>query len=106
MKRWERWTPGFATTMGATGLAIKPVLLAGTDAQKQMYADILGQKKFAAFCLTEPMAGSDAGACAATAVRDGDEYIINGSKCFITNGGIADVYVGLRSVDRSKGLKA
>ena len=96
---------GFATTMGATGLAIKPVLLAGTDAQKQMYADILGQKKFAAFCLTEPMAGSDAGACAATAVRDGDEYIINGSKCFITNGGIADVYVVFASVDRSKGLK-
>lgn len=49
--------------------------------------------------------GSDAGACAATAVRDGDEYIINGSKCFITNGGIADVYVVFASVDRSKGLK-
>ena len=96
---------GFATTMGATGLAIKPVLLAGTATQKQMYSDILTQKKFAAFCLTEPMAGSDAGACTTTAIRDGDEYIINGSKCFITNGGIADVYVVFANVDRSKGLK-
>ena len=96
---------GFATTMGATGLAIKPVMLAGTPAQKQMYADIVTNGKFAAFCLTEPNAGSDAGSCTTSAVRDGDEYVINGRKCFITNGGIADVYVVFATLDRSKGLK-
>ena len=96
---------GFATTMGATGLAIKPVLLSGTPEQKQMYSDIVTSGKFAAFCLTEPNAGSDAGSCTTSAVREGDEYVINGRKCFITNGGIADVYVVFATVDRSKGLK-
>lgn len=96
---------GFATTMGATGLAIKPVIIAGTPEQKEFYSEIVTSGKFTAFCLTEPGAGSDAGACTTTAVRDCDDYIINGTKCFITNGGIADVYVVFASVDRSKGLK-
>ena len=96
---------GFATTMVACGLAIKPVLIAGTDEQKQYYADIVNEGKFCAFCLTEPNAGSDAGATKTTAVLDGDEYVINGSKCFITNGALADVYVVFASVDKSKGLK-
>ncbi len=96
---------GFATTMGATGLAIKPVLIAGSPEQKQYYADIVTGGKFAAFCLTEPNAGSDAGATKTTAVLDGDEYVINGRKCFITNGGISDVYVVFATVDKSKGLK-
>lgn len=59
----------------------------------------------AAFCLTEPNAGSDAGAVATTARREGGEYVLNGTKCFITNGGIADVYTVFASLDRSKGLK-
>lgn len=96
---------GFATTMGATGLAIKPVIIAGTPEQKAFYSEIVTSGKFTAFCLTEPGAGSDAGSCTTTAVRDGDEYVINGAKCFITNGGIADVYVVFATVDRSKGLK-
>lgn len=96
---------GFATTMGATGLAIKPVMLAGTPEQKRIYADIITQGKFAAFCLTEPNAGSDAASCTTSAVRDGDEYVINGTKCFITNGSISDVYVVFATVDRTKGLK-
>lgn len=96
---------GFATTIGATGLAVKPVLIAGTKEQKQMYADIITSGKFAAFCLTEPGAGSDAGSCSTTAVKDGEEYILNGRKCFITNGGISDTYVVFATVDKSRGLK-
>jgi len=96
---------GFATTMGATGLAIKPVIIAGTPAQKAFYSEVVTNNKFAAFCLTEPNAGSDAGSCTTTAVKDGDDYIINGRKCFITNGGIADVYVVFATVDKTKGLK-
>lgn len=105
MEEMGKVDAGFATSLCAVGLAVKPVLLAGTPEQKKMYADILTQGKFAAFCLTEPNAGSDAGACATTAVRDGDEYILNGTKCFITNGGIADVYVVFATLNRAMGLK-
>jgi len=96
---------GFATGICANTLAWKPVLIAGTDAQKQKFADVLTGGGFAAFCLTEAGAGSDAGATKTTAVRDGDEYIINGSKCFITNGAVADIYVVFATVDPSLGLK-
>ena len=105
MEEMGKVDAGFATSLCAVGLAVKPVHLAGTPEQKKMYADILTQGKFAAFCLTEPNAGSDAGACATTAVRDGDEYILNGTKCFITNGGIADVYVVFATLNRAMGLK-
>jgi butyryl-CoA dehydrogenase len=96
---------GFATTVAANGLASYPVLLAGNEEQKQHFFDILMQGKLAAFCLTEPGAGSDAGSVATTARRDGDEYVLNGTKCFITNGGVASVYTVFASVDPSKGLK-
>lgn len=96
---------GFATTVSANGLASYPVLIAGTAAQKKLFFDIVMQGKMAAFCLTEPNAGSDAGAVATMAQRDDDEYVLNGTKCFITNGGTASVYTVFASVDRSKGLK-
>ena len=96
---------GFATTVAANGLASYPVLLAGTEAQQKKFFDIVMQGKLAAFCLTEPGAGSDAGAIATVARREGDEYVLNGTKCFITNGGVASVYTVFASVDRSKGLK-
>lgn len=96
---------GFATTIAAHGLATFPVVLAGTSEQKKMFFDIINKGKLAAFCLTEPNAGSDAGAVATTARREGDEYVLNGRKCFITNGGVADVYTVFASVDKSKGLK-
>ncbi len=96
---------GFATTIAAIGLAYKPVFLAGNDYQNQLFADIVNAGNFAAFALTEPQAGSDAGACLATAVKDGDDYILNGRKCFITNGGVAGVSVVFATVDKSKGLK-
>ena len=96
---------GFATTTCTNGLAAYPVLLSGSKAQQKLFFDIVMKGKLAAFCLTEPNAGSDAGAVATVARREGDEYVLNGTKCFITNGGIADVYTVFASVDRSKGIK-
>ncbi len=96
---------GFATTACANGLASYPVILAGTKEQQKIFFDIVMAGKMAAFALTEPNAGSDAGAVATTAKLDGDEYVLNGTKCFITNGGLADVYTVFATVDRSKGLK-
>lgn len=96
---------GFATTACANGLASYPVLLAGTKEQQKLFFEIVMQGKLAAFCLTEPNAGSDAGAVATTARREGDEYVLNGTKCFITNGALADVYTVFATVDKSKGVK-
>lgn len=96
---------GFTVTVNTNTLASGPVLLAGTKEQQKLFYDIVGQGKVAAFCLTEPNAGSDAAAVATTAKREGDEYVINGTKCFITCGGVAGLYTVIASVDRSKGLK-
>lgn len=96
---------GFTVTVNTNTLASGPVLLVGTKAQQKLFYDIVGQGKVAAFCLTEPNAGSDAAAVATTARREGDEYVINGTKCFITCGGVAGLYTVIASVDRSKGLK-
>lgn len=99
---------GFATGIAASGLALKPVLAEGTPEQKQLFADyITGDKGngFAAFCLTEPDAGSDAGNGSTVAVKEGDEYVINGTKCFITNAGLAQIYVVFALTDKSKGTR-
>lgn len=96
---------GFAIGLCATSLSLKPVLIAGTPEQKKLFSDIIVPGAFGAFCLTEPNAGSDAGSVRTTAVREGDEYVINGAKCFITNGGVSDVYIVFASTDKSKGLK-
>lgn len=97
---------GFAVTMMSLSLALKPILLFGSKEQKQWAAEkIIPNGGFAAFALTEPDAGSDAGAVKTTAVKDGDEYILNGSKCFITSSSYADIYTVFASVDLSKGLK-
>lgn len=96
---------GMADTIAGTELGLNSVLIAGNDAQKQMVADIVIPGAHAAFCLTEADAGSDAAAVRTTAVKDGDEYVINGSKCFITNGGVAGVYVVFAKTDKTKGTK-
>ncbi|HWZ96960.1 MAG TPA: acyl-CoA dehydrogenase [Candidatus Dormibacteraeota bacterium] len=76
----------------------------GTEAQKQKYLVPLAQgKKIGAWSLTEPEAGSDAGGTRTTARRDGDHYIINGSKTFTTNGHYADTCVAMAVTDKSKG---
>ena len=77
-----------------TSLCIDPILTFGTEEQKQKYLpDLAAGKKVGAFGLTEPGAGTDAQGQQTKAVLDGDEWVLNGSKCFITNGKEADVYV-------------
>ena len=96
---------GFATTISASGLGMKPVLIGGTEEQKQRACDLIVDGGFAAFCPTEPGAGSDASAGKTTAVRDGDSYILNGRKCFITNGAVSSFYCVTAMTDKSAGTK-
>ncbi len=89
-----------------TSAGIMPILLYGTPEQKKKYIpDLAAGKKIAAFALTEPGAGSDASQVMTTAVLDGDEYVLNGTKCFITNGITANTYCVFATTDKSKGLK-
>ena len=77
-----------------TSLCVDPILTFGTPEQKEKYVpDLPSGKKLGAFGLTEPMAGTDAQGQQTKAVLDGDEWVLNGSKCFITNGKEADVYI-------------
>ena len=77
-----------------TSLCVDPILTFGTPEQKEKYVpDLASGKKLSAFGLTEPMAGTDAQGQQTKAVLDGDEWVLNGSKCFITNGKEADVYI-------------
>jgi alkylation response protein AidB-like acyl-CoA dehydrogenase len=95
---------GVATALGGTHLASIPILLAGTDEQKlRLLKPIVQRNGLCAMALTEPEAGSDVAAMTTTARREGDHYILNGAKRFITNGGIADLYVVFATVDRAIG---
>ena len=96
---------GFFTTIAASNLGYKPVLIAGNEEQKQFASDILLEGGYGAFCLTEPMGGSDPSSCKTTAVKDGDEYVLNGRKCFITNGAIAGFYVVTAATDKTLEIK-
>ncbi len=92
------------TTYAATALGSYPILLYGTEEQKKHYLPhIATGEKLAAFGLTEVTAGSDAAAIKTTAVEDGDSWVINGSKQWITTGGEADVYTIIAMTDRHKG---
>jgi alkylation response protein AidB-like acyl-CoA dehydrogenase len=94
------------TVSAHSSLCANPILLFGTEEQKQKYLPALASgEKLGAFGLTESMAGSDASGTRTTAVREGDEYVINGSKVFITNGYYADVYVITAQMDKSKGAR-
>ena len=105
MEEFAKADAGFVTTITASNLALKAVLIGGNEEQKQRCCDLLMEGKHGAFCLTEPMAGSDAGNSKTTAVREGDEYVLNGRKCFITNGGVASFYVVTAMTDKSQGVK-
>jgi acyl-CoA dehydrogenase len=95
---------GIAVSIVANMLGSGPVMLAGTDEQKRMWLPPLVESPIlASFALTEPNAGSDVSGIQTTAVRDGDEYVINGSKMFITNAGHAAWLVVFASTDKSQG---
>lgn len=96
---------GIGTCIMANSLALTPIILFGSDAQKERYLRWQTREfRIAAFSLTERGAGSDAGASTTTAVRDGDCYVLNGDKCFCTNGGYADVYVVFASTSPDRGV--
>lgn len=97
---------GVSTTFAANALGAYPLLLFGNEDQKKKYLpDIASGKKLVAFGLTEPDAGSDASAIQTTAKKDGDNYILNGTKQWITNGGEAEVYTIIAMTDRAKGTR-
>lgn len=96
---------GFAITIGASILGYKPLEIAGSEEQIKRFADLTCEGKLSAFCLTEAAGGSDAAQTKTTATKVGNEYILNGSKCFITNGGIAGLYTVFAATDKSKGVK-
>ena len=95
---------GVQTSLGANGLAAAPVLLGGSEDVKREFCEALvDDVKLASFCLTEPDAGSDVSGMRTRAVRRGDKYVINGSKCFITNGSYADYFVVYAKTDPEAG---
>ncbi len=97
---------GIALSFAGTGLGAFPIILFGTEEQKQKFLpDIAAGTKLAAFGLTEANAGSDAAGIQTTAVLDGDEYVLNGTKQWITNGGEADVYTVIACTNRDKGAR-
>ena len=89
-----KYDASVAVTIGAhSSIGMRGLVLFGTDEQKQRYLPKLATGEIlAAFCLTEPGSGSDAASISTTAVRDGDEWVLNGNKLWITNGGIADFF--------------
>ena len=101
---------GISNAVGANDLATLPVLIAGNDEQKKTYLGQLIKKlTFCAFAITEPGAGSDVAAMATTYRREGDEFVINGNKHFISNGSRADWYVTFATSDKRlkhKGISA
>jgi butyryl-CoA dehydrogenase len=96
---------GFGASMAASCLAYKPVMLGGSPEQNALYAAAVMNGKFAAFALTEPNAGSDAGSVSTTAAKQDGGYVLNGAKCFITNGGVADLYTVFASTNPSRKLR-
>jgi acyl-CoA dehydrogenase len=92
--------------IGISHLATGAILIGGTEEQKKKFLGTMTQSyRSACFCLTEPEAGSDAGVMRTTAEKRGDRYIINGSKCYITNGQYADLLCLFATLDRSQGTK-
>jgi acyl-CoA dehydrogenase len=97
---------GIGTSLTCNGLATAPIMLGGSEETKQKYLTMLTEEfKLASFCLTEPDAGSDVSGMRTTAVRMGDKYVLNGSKCFITNGSYADYYTVYAKTDKDAGHK-
>jgi len=97
---------GIALCLAATALGTFPLILFGSESQKKKYLpDIAAGKTIVAFALTEPGAGSDAGAIQTAARKDGDSYVLNGTKQWITNGGEAAVYTVIAMTDKARGSR-
>jgi len=97
---------GVAVSYAANALGAMPILISGSEEQKKKYLpDLASGKKLAAFALTESEAGSDAGGVKTKAVKDGDIYVLNGTKQWITNGGEAQIYTVIAQTDPSRGTR-
>ncbi len=102
-----RGCPSTCITIGASvSLCGTPISFAGTEEQKQKYlVPMIQGKALGAYALTEAGSGSDAAGMKATAKEDGDHYVLNGEKVFVTNGGIADIIVSFAVTDKAKGAR-
>ena len=106
LEELARGCVGVATSFAASALGIFPVMIAGSEEQKQKYLpDIASGARWAAFGLTESNAGSDASGIRTTAVEEGDEWVLNGTKQWITNGGESEIYTIIALTDPSKGAR-
>ena len=101
---------GMATSIMCNDLGLTPILVGGSEDQKKEWFKYLTEDfRLVSFCLSEPAAGSDVAGLQLLAEKDGDDYILNGTKCWITNGGVADVFTVFATQDRSsrhKGVTA
>lgn len=105
MEEISRIDPSVGLTLAAhSGLCLQHIAMFANDAQKKQYvSDLATGKKIGSWCLTEPGSGSDASGMTTTAVLEGDHYVLNGAKTFITNGTYASTYVVMAKTDTSKG---
>ena len=104
LEQFGRGCPGIATAFAASALGVYPILISGNSGLKEKYLpDVATGKKRAAFALTEANAGSDASGIQTTAVLDGDEWVLNGTKQWITNAGEAQIYTVIALTDKAKG---
>ncbi|MCK5785956.1 MAG: acyl-CoA dehydrogenase family protein [Candidatus Sabulitectum sp.] len=102
----SRYCGGVAVSYAANALGAMPILLMGNEEQKKKYLPQLASgEKLCAFALTEPEAGSDAGGVKTRAIKDGDHYILNGTKQWITNGGEAQIYTVIALTDPERGVR-
>jgi len=97
--------PGFATAAGSTLLASYPIITGGTEEQKKKYLSQVSEGCMASYCVTESSAGSDVQGIQTIAVLDGDHYVLNGEKMWITGAGYADWFFVLAYTDKSAGYK-
>ena len=104
LEEFARGCVGIATAFAANALGAYPILISGSEEMKQKYLPAIASgAKYAAFALTEANAGSDASGIQTTAVQDGDHWVLNGTKQWITNGGEANIYTVIAITDRAKG---
>jgi alkylation response protein AidB-like acyl-CoA dehydrogenase len=106
IEQLSRVCGGIALSFGATGLGALPIMLLGSAEQRAKYIpDLASGKKLGAFSISEPEAGSDATATKTTAKLDGDHYVLNGLKCWVSNGEVAETYVVFASTNPTRGAR-